>query len=49
MFEFDLYVFQMSTIVILNLAKTVQLVLLKWVTIVVPVWLATRAKTVPKV
>ena len=29
MFEFDLYVFQMSTIVILNLAKTVQLVLLK--------------------
>ena len=29
MFEFDLYVFQMSTIVILNLAKTEQLVLLK--------------------
>ena len=29
MFEFDMYVFQVSTIVILNPAKTVQLVLLK--------------------
>ena len=41
--------FQLSTIVILILAKTEQLVLLKQMTIVVPVWLATRAKTVPKV
>ena len=49
MFEFDLYVSQMSTIVILSLARTVQLVLLKWVTILVPVCLATRARTVHKV
>ena len=49
MFDFDLHFFQMSTTVNLNLAKTVQFVLLKLMTIVVPVRLATRARTVLEV